>query len=98
MVLLAGGASNSRAADETTIHAERAQGTIRIDGALDDVAWAEAAVIPDLIQQEPHPGAPAPFRTEVRILVDADDIYLGFTCIERPSPERAIMRLEFDAG
>ena len=82
MVLLAWSSPCPRAADETTIHAETAQGTIRIDGVLDDVAWAGAAVIPDLTQQEPRPGVPTSYRTEVRILVDADYLYLGFTCVD----------------
>src|SRR5439155_19679090 len=86
------------AANEPTVHAETAQGPIRIDGVLDDAAWAEAAVIPDLAQQEPHPGAPTPFRTEVRILVDAESIYIGFTCVD-PEPARvAVHTLQRDGS
>src|SRR5712691_9830286 len=98
LILLARSDSRPMAADVTTIHAEKAQGTIRIDGVLDDGEWAGAAVIPDLTQQEPHPGERTLFRTEVRILVDADHIYLGFTCVD-PEPARiAVHTLQRDGS
>jgi len=80
------------------LHATAASGPIRVDGVLDDAAWADAAVIGDLIQQDPHPGEPTPFRTEVRVLVDADDIYLAIHCFD-PEPDRiAIHTLQRDGG
>src|SRR5206468_971882 len=60
---------------------------IRVDGVLDEPAWAAAGVIGDLTQQEPHPGEPTPFGTQVRILVDGDTLYLGITCHD-PDPSR----------
>ena len=60
---------------------------IRLDGTLDETAWAQAGVISDLIQQSPVPGEPTPFHTEVRILVDQGTLYLGITCID-PEPGR----------
>ncbi len=48
-----------------------------VDGVLDDAVWASAAIIDDFVQQEPNEGAPASERTEVRILYDAQTLYLG---------------------
>ena len=62
-----------------------AQGSIRIDGRLDEADWARAAVIGNLTQQDPHPGEPTPFSTEVRLLVDGRALYLGFVCRD-PDP------------
>ena len=45
-------------------------GTISIDGKLDESAWAKATPITDFRQQQPHEGAPASQRTEVRVLYD----------------------------
>jgi len=67
------------------ITAGDALGQIRLDGVLDEPAWAQAGVIADLVQQAPKPGEPTPFRTEVRILVDAGNLYFGITCID-PDP------------
>ena len=98
MVLMAWSTSLTRAADVTTIHAETARGAIRIDGVLDEAAWAGAAVIPGLTQQEPHPGEPTPFRTEVRILVDEENVYLGFSCVD-PEPDKiAVHTLQRDGA
>ncbi|HUE95880.1 MAG TPA: DUF5916 domain-containing protein, partial [Longimicrobiaceae bacterium] len=48
-----------------------------IDGFLDDPAWQSAHVITDFIQQEPNEGAPVSERTEVRILYDERNLYIG---------------------
>jgi hypothetical protein len=84
--------------DEAILRANAPSAPIRIDGALDDPAWADAAVITDLDQQDPHPGEPTRFRTEVRVLVDADNVYLAFHCFD-PEPDRiAIHTLQRDGN
>ncbi len=67
------------------VTAGQAAGPVRLDGLLDEPAWREAGVIADLTQQSPRPGEPAPYRTEGRILADADTVYFGFTCVD-PEP------------
>ncbi len=52
-------------------------GTISIDGKLDESAWAKATPITDFRQQQPHEGAPASQRTEVRVLYDERALYIG---------------------
>ena len=83
---------------EAELRASVPSGPIRIDGDLDDPAWAGAAVIADLVQQDPQPGDPTPFRTEVRVLVDGDNVYLGFRCFD-PEPDRiAVHTLQRDGS
>ncbi len=48
-----------------------------VDGVLDDEVWSQAAVIDAFVQQEPDEGAAATERTEVRILYDAQTLYLA---------------------
>ena len=48
-----------------------------LDGVLDDPVWRQAALIDQFIQQEPNEGAPATERTEVLILYDAENLYIG---------------------
>ena len=62
-------------------------GPVQVDGVLDEAAWDEAAIIAELTQQDPHPGEPTPFATEVRVLVDSENVYLAFRCID-PEPDR----------
>jgi hypothetical protein len=71
---------------------------IHLDGALDEPAWQQAGVIPNLTQQDPHPGKPTPFTTEVRVLVDATAIYIGIVCHD-PDPSRiAIHTMQRDGN
>jgi hypothetical protein len=48
-----------------------------LDGVLDDAIWQQASVIDEFVQQEPEEGAPATERTEVLILYDAENLYVG---------------------
>ena len=48
-----------------------------LDGVLDDAVWQQASVIDEFVQQEPEEGAPATERTEVLILYDAENLYVG---------------------
>ena len=48
-----------------------------LDGVLDDAVWQQASVIDEFVQQEPQEGAPATERTEVLILYDAENLYIG---------------------
>lgn len=50
---------------------------IALDGRLDEDAWERAETL-ELTQQEPHPGAPTPYVTEVRVLADGEHLYFGF--------------------
>ena len=52
-------------------------GQVRVDGRLDDAAWAAAEPLTDFTQAYPNPGAPASERTEVRVLVGPDALYVG---------------------
>jgi len=53
------------------------EGSIRIDGLLDERAWSQALPITDFIQKEPDEGAPPTEDTEVRVVYDDDAIYIG---------------------
>ena len=48
-----------------------------IDGSLDDAVWQQGTLIDVFLQQEPNEGAPATERTEVRVLYDAQTLYLA---------------------
>lgn len=51
--------------------------SIRLDGVLDEPAWRQATPAADFLQQDPDEGEPATERTEVFILYDRDNLYLG---------------------
>ncbi|PYR68373.1 MAG: hypothetical protein DMF88_09490 [Acidobacteria bacterium] len=69
--------------DSRTVRAERrlpavrASAPIKIDGALDEADWDRAPVARGFIQSDPHEGEPATHDTDVRVLYDANNIYVG---------------------
>lgn len=52
-------------------------GTINIDGRLDEEAWNLADVATGFTQTTPNPGEPATEKTEVWVLYDNNAIYIG---------------------
>ena len=64
-------------------HTDRAISAIRVErgpGVQDwrsNPLWEQAVPATDFVQMEPVEGAPATERTEVRVLFDADAIYIG---------------------
>ena len=59
------------------VRATRASAGIRLDGLLDDDAWRAAEPASGFVQSEPLSGQPASQQTDVRILYDADFLYIG---------------------
>ena len=72
-------AQNTTATHATvpSMRAARLSGEIRLDGRLDDAAWATATPISTFTQVDPAEGQPATERTEVRVLVGSDAVYIG---------------------
>jgi hypothetical protein len=59
------------------LRAERATGSIVIDGRLDEPDWFRAPAAAGFRQIEPDQGAPATLDTEVRVLFDDMHLYVG---------------------
>ena len=53
---------------------------ILIDGVLDETAWGSSPKIGALVQRIPTEGAEPSERTEVTLLRDADNLYIGVMC------------------
>jgi hypothetical protein len=66
-----------------SIRAARKSGPIRIDGRLDDAQWQTALPFAEFRQLDPQEGAPASERTEARVLVDDDALYVGIRLFDR---------------
>jgi hypothetical protein len=82
-------AAQSLPAEERRLPAVRAVGRIEIDGRLDDADWSRAPVARDFIQSEPREGQPASEDTEVRVVYDANNLYVGVFARDR-EPQRII--------
>ena len=60
-----------------------------VDGRLDDEVWLRAEPLEGFVQRIPRDGAPASERTEVRILFDAEAMYVGVWLWDS-APERIV--------
>jgi hypothetical protein len=78
------------AAPKKQLQALRISGGIKLDGLLDEAVWQQAPIATDFIQQRPNPGVPEKHRTEVRVLYDDANLYIG--AIMHDSSPDSIMR------
>src|SRR5207247_1139364 len=72
--------------------AARLEGSIRLDGVLDEAAWATARPVTEFTKTDPEEGKPASERTEVRILFSDDALYIGARLFDR-DPAKVKARL-----
>ena len=54
--------------------------SIEVDGLLNESVWQTSLTIGEIVQREPQEGAPATERTEVRLLFDENNLYIGVSC------------------
>lgn len=62
------------------VKAVKAQGKITIDGKLDEADWNNAQTITDFFRTEPKQSGKYLYETEVKILFDDKNIYVGAFC------------------
>lgn len=73
-----------RSHDQTpTATATRRSSAVQIDGKMDEAVWSAAKPITDFKQFDPNEGQPASERTEARILIDDEAVYVGFRLYDR---------------
>ncbi len=70
------------AEEDRKVTAVYIESQIVVDGTLDEPAWKLAQPATDFIQQEPQMGEPSTERTEVRLLYDEENLYLGVYCFD----------------
>ena len=64
-------------APKRQLEARRITEPLKLDGALDEPAWQTAPIATDFIQNSPNPGPHEKYPTEVRILYDDANLYIG---------------------
>ena len=64
-------------APKRQLRALRITEPVKLDGVLDEAAWQAAPVATDLIQNRPNPGPHEKQPTEIRILYDDANLYVG---------------------
>ena len=62
---------------------------ITVDGTLNEAAWASVPKIGDLVQRQPDTGEAPTERTDVTLMRDADNLYIGVIAYDS-QPDRVI--------
>lgn len=62
--------------------AVRSTGTIKIDGKLEEADWQRAIPVTDFFRMEPRQGGDYQYKTEVRLLFDDKNLYVGAFCAD----------------
>ncbi|MBI4912721.1 MAG: carbohydrate binding family 9 domain-containing protein [Acidobacteria bacterium] len=73
------------------LRAVRVQAPVKVDGLLDEAAWAQAPAATGFTRQWPDFGEPSRLRTEVRVLYDDAALYIGAR-MHQPGGARDIVR------
>ncbi len=84
-------------ANQRRVHAWRVTEPIKIDGRLDEPAWTRAETASEFRQEEPQEGAPATERTEVRVLFDDRNLYIGIRAWDSDARHISARELQRDA-
>lgn len=63
-----------------TIFAHKVEGIIKVDGKLSELEWQNASPITDFFRMEPRQGGAYRHQTEVRLLYDEKNLYVGAFC------------------
>jgi hypothetical protein len=71
---------------------------ITVDGVLNETAWNESPKIGDLVQREPRNGELPSERTEVTLLHDSDNLYIGIVCYDSEPDRIVATQMARDAG
>jgi hypothetical protein len=71
------------------VRAIRTDAPVRIDGRLDEDAYAATEAIGDFVQQEPDEGVAATEKTEAWVFFDENNVYVSARCWET-RPERRV--------
>ncbi|WP_106791492.1 DUF5916 domain-containing protein [Aquimarina sp. Aq78] len=66
--------------DPPQVFAKRVKGSIKIDGKLNESDWQETPVTKDFFRMEPRQGGAYTYKTEVRVLFDEKQLYIGVFC------------------
>ena len=90
--LLIGALATVAAADPLRAHATRLQGSLTIDGHLDEPAWQNAPKQGGFTQRFPVDGSKPSFDTQFAILYDNDAVYVGVWAKDpEPSKIKALL-------
>ena len=81
--------ANPAALEEKQATVVRAKSRITVDGLLNEPDWLETQPVGEILQRDPRPGEKATEKTELKLVYDVENLYIGVTCYDS-EPNRII--------
>ncbi|MGH7492512.1 MAG: DUF5916 domain-containing protein [bacterium] len=88
--------TNDQAAPQLGAH--RIHTHIELDGVLSEAEWQQATAASDFLQYQPAEGQPATEKTEVYILYNEANLYVGVRCFDSEPQRIVAQKLQRDSG
>ena len=82
--------------DQYILFTKKAQSPIKIDGVLDETDWSLTSVAKDFKQNSPDDTQYADSKTEVRMLFDGENLYVGAVMYGQSPQEYTVASLKRD--
>ena len=79
--------------DKYILHARMTETPPQLDGSLQDPVWSTVRPAGGFIQKQPDEGRPATEQTEVRVLYDRENLYIGVMCFDS-DPDKIIANIK----
>jgi hypothetical protein len=79
-----------------TVKALKIDTAITLDGVLDEPAWTKVQRISNFTQRELNENAPATERTEVAVLYNRTELYIGVWCFDDEPDKIAAQKMKWD--
>lgn len=81
-VLVLAGFQCIQASTPPTVRALKTEAGPKVDGFLDDRIWEGAVLVTGFKMVEPNPNVQPSEKTELRVIYDRDNLYLGIHCLD----------------
>ncbi len=89
LTFIATSSGNAQRSSPDTLRALAIDSAIHLDGQLDESVWRKASHINNFTQRELNEGEAATEHTEVAVVYDASNLYIGVWCYDR-EPEKIV--------
>ena len=81
--------THAQTENRPSLESGKLEGTIRVDGVLDEADWLKAPVLKDFLTTVPVEKGRPSFETEVRVLANERTLVIGVKC-EDPEPDKIV--------
>ncbi len=98
LIMLAGAVAAADHQPTPQLRAQRIQSHLHLDGLLAEAEWQQALAASEFFQYQPEEGRPATEKTEVRILYDQANLYVGVMCYDAEPQKIVAQKLQRDGG